>query len=116
MGDQYNTSGQTGAVGRNAKAQDISFQQIWAQATEQIELPKLAAELRQLQGALQDAASEPGHRVAIGQVEAAAEAAEAGDGPKALEYLKSAGKWTFDTASKVGIGVAIAAAKSSLGF
>jgi hypothetical protein len=116
MGDQYNVSGQTGAVGPQAHAHDISFQQIWSQASKQIDLPKLATELRQLQEFLRDAASEPDHRVAIGQVEAAAEAAEAGNGPKALEYLKAAGKWTFDTASKVGIGVAIAAAKTHLGF
>jgi hypothetical protein len=34
--------------------------------------------------------------LAIGHVEAAAEAAESGDGPKAVEYLKSAGQWVFD--------------------
>ncbi|MBD9357364.1 hypothetical protein [Methylomonas albis] len=116
MGDKYSVSGQTGAVGRNAHAHDNSFQQVWNQASEQFDLPKLASELRALLTPLKEAAIEPDHRVAIGLVEAAAEASEAGNGPKAMEYLKSAGKWTFDTASKIGIGVATAAAKSVLGF
>ena len=116
MGDQNNVFGQAGIVGRNARAHDMSFQQLWNKASNEIDLPTLALELRGLRQSLTEAASNPEHQVAIGQVEAAAQAANSGDGPKALEYLKAAGKWTFDTASKVGIGVAIAAAKTHLGF
>ena len=116
MGDINNNYGQSFAIGRNVHAHDISFQQIWNKASEQVDLSELASELRVLLTQLREAATEPEHRAAIGQVEAAAEASEAGNGPKALEYLKSAGKWTFNTASKIGIGVATAAAKSALGF
>jgi hypothetical protein len=116
MGGQFNVSGQAGAVGPNAHAHDMTFQQLWNKASGDVDLPALAYELRQLRQPLKEAATEPDHQVAIGQIEAAAQAAEAGDGPKALEYLKAAGKWTFDTASKIGIGVAVGAAKTHLGF
>lgn len=115
MGDTYN-AGQAGAMGPGAHAHDISFQQLWNSTSGELDLSNLASELRTLSPRLSDAATAPEHQIAIGHVEAAAEAADAGDGPKALEYLKSAGKWTFDTAAKVGIGVAIAAAKTYLGF
>jgi hypothetical protein len=116
VGDQYNISGQAAAVGRNSHAHDMSFQQIWNNASNEIDLTQLASELRALRPRLAEAAMSAEHQVAIGQIGAAAQAAEAGDGPKALEYLKAAGKWAFDAASQVGIGVAIAAAKSHLGF
>jgi len=116
MGHQFNVSGQAGAVGPNAHAHDITFQQLWNKASDDVDLPALASELRQLRQPLAEAATAPDHQVALGHIAAAAQAAEAGDGPKALEYLKAAGKWTFDTASKIGIGVAVAAAKAHLGF
>ena len=115
MGDTYNT-GQAGAVGPGSHAHDMTFQQLWSSASAELDLQELAAELRALSPKLLEQATDPEHKIAIGHVEAAADAAEAGDGPKALEYLKSAGRWTFDTAAKVGIGVAIAGAKTYLGF
>ena len=48
MGDQYNVSGQAGAVGPNAHAHDMSFQQLWNKASSEIDLSKLASELREL--------------------------------------------------------------------
>jgi hypothetical protein len=42
--------------------------------------------------------------------------AKEGNGPKALEYLKMAGKWALDKASKIGLSVAAAALKAALGL
>jgi hypothetical protein len=115
MGDSYNAQ-QVGAMGPNASAQNMTFQQIWNNASGDIKLGILATELRTLMPQLSELASQPEHKVAIGNVDAAADAAAAGDGPKALRYLVAAGKWFFDAATKLGIGVAVAAAKSHLGY
>jgi hypothetical protein len=61
-------------------------------------------------------ATDADHFVALGSLAAAEKAAQIGDGPKALEHLKSAGAWVWDIGTKIGIGVATAAAKSALGI
>jgi hypothetical protein len=50
----------------------------------------------------------------IGAVADAEEAAAKGDGPAALQYLKSAGEWTFGIAEKIGVGVAVEALKRAM--
>ena len=45
---------------------------------------------------LRQEAVEPEHDVAIGAVANAEVAAKEGNGPKALEWLGKAGKWTLD--------------------
>jgi hypothetical protein len=45
----------------------------------------------------------------------AEKAATEGDGPKALQYLKAAGKWAQEAATKIGVEVAAAAIKSAMG-
>lgn len=54
--------------------------------------------------------------MAIGAVATAEAAAKTGNGPKALEYLKKAGNWAFDVATKIGTDIAAAALKSSMGM
>jgi hypothetical protein len=61
-------------------------------------------------------AKEPEHYTTIGTIASAETAAEKGDGPKALECLKAAGKWTLDVASKIGVSVATEAIKKSMGI
>ena len=56
------------------------------------------------------------HDVAIGEVAAAQTAAAEGNGAKALEHLRNAGRWALDVSTKVGIGVATAALKTALGL
>jgi hypothetical protein len=73
-------------------------------------------ELTVLRTALAEQASAPDHYVAVGEVAAAEKAAAIGDGPGALQHLKKAGVSVWDVATKIGIGVATAAAKSALGF
>ena len=113
-GDIYHV-GQGGIVGPNAHAHDITFNQIWNKAEGTIDLPRLSEELAVLRQEMKKAATEPEHDIAIGTIAAAEQAAKTGNGPKTLELLASAGKWALSVAEKIGIGVAIAAIKNSLG-
>ena len=93
MGDQYNVSGQAGAVGAGAHAHDMTFQQIWNQMSNQTDIAALAGELAVLRDAMEKEARQPSEKFAVGAVAAAEESAKQKDGPKTIEYLKSAGKW-----------------------
>jgi hypothetical protein len=115
MGDKYYT-GVAGAVGPGAQ----NFGQVWSQVGGNIPLDKLGPELGRLREAMKSEAmkseeTKPEQDMAIGAVAAAQQAANNGSGPKALEYLKSAGEWALQVAEKIGVGVATAAIKSSLG-
>ena len=65
---------------------------------------------------LRQEAVEPEHDVAIGAIANAEVAAKEGNGPKTLEWLGKAGKWTLDNAGKIGVEVATAALKIALGL
>lgn len=115
MGDRYK-AGQAGAMGPNATATGNTFQQMWQQNQGALELPALAKELEVLRNAMKQEASNPEHDVSIGAIAAAETAAAQGDGPKVLEHLGNAGKWALDVSTKVGVDLATAALKSSLGL
>jgi uncharacterized protein YjbI with pentapeptide repeats len=109
--DTYNISGQAGAVGHGARAHNNTFQQIQGG----IDLPKLADELGRLRGAMKDEGTGTREQdKAIGVVADAEEAAAKGDGPAALQYLKSAGEWTLGIAEKIGVPVVIEALKRAM--
>jgi hypothetical protein len=61
-----------------------------------------------------ETAGAPEYDEAIGAVAGAEKAAAKGDGPAALQYLKSAGEWTLGIAEKIGVGVAIEALKRAM--
>jgi uncharacterized protein YjbI with pentapeptide repeats len=110
-GDTYNISGQAGAVGPGAHAQDNTFQQIQSG----IDLPKLAVELGRLRDAMKGEATGTREQdEAIGAVADAEEAAVKGDGPAALRYLKSAGEWARGIAEKIGVAVVTEALKKAM--
>lgn len=114
-GDTY-TVGQAGAVGPGSSAQNISFQQLWQQNAGTVDLRQLGDELARLRSAMRSEATLPEHDEALGAVAAAEKEAKAGNGPKVLEHLRSAGKWAFDTATKIGVTVAAGAIKTGLGL
>jgi hypothetical protein len=116
MGDTYNTSGQAGEVGPGASAFGNTFNQIWQEKSQEINLVSLAGELDQLRLALKQESSTPEHDAALGAVAAAQSAAQNGDGPATLSYLSKAGKWALDVGTKIGTGVAVAAIKSGMGL
>ncbi|MFC7478525.1 pentapeptide repeat-containing protein [Dankookia sp. GCM10030260] len=106
--DTYNIPGQAGAVGSGASAHGNIFQQVQGG----IDLAKLAEELGRLRVAMKgDATGTREQDKAIGAVADAEEAAAKGDGPAALGYLKSAGKWTLGIAEKIGVALATEALK-----
>jgi hypothetical protein len=116
MGDQYNVHGQAGAVGANAYAHDMTFNQVWNQLESRLDLAKLADDLGRLREAMEREAAEPGHRLAAGAVAAAEQSAREKDGPKVMEYLKAAGKWAWSIAEKIGADLAKEALKGALGL
>ncbi len=116
MGDQYNVTGQVGAIGPNAKAENNTFNQALQQAASNIDLSALALELASLRSTLRQQATEIEHDQAVACIGAAESAAKKQDGAGALEHLKSAGKWAFDVATKVGTAVAAKAMQTAMGL
>lgn len=114
MGDQYNVTGQVGAIGPNAKAENNTFNQVIQQAASNLDLPALAAELATLRSSMRGQATEIEHDQAVASIGAAESAAKKEDGAGVLEHLRSAGKWAFDVATKIGTGVAAKAIQTAL--
>lgn len=110
----YNNYGQVGAMGDHAQASN--FTQAWANAGASIDLPALASELARLQDEMRSSANSSEELESLTAIARAKEAAEANDGPTALSYLAKAGKWAFGVAEKIGVAVAAAAIKVSLGI
>ncbi|MFN9199370.1 MAG: hypothetical protein ACK5WR_14980 [Planctomycetaceae bacterium] len=112
MGDQY-TAGQAGAMGPNANASNMTFQQIWQQIQADIDLPALAVELATLRKAMRNEAEAPSHDSAVAEIGAAEEAIKKADGPGMLKHLHNAGKWALDVATKIGLSAASEAIRKS---
>lgn len=115
MGDKYE-AGQAGAQGPHAHAHDMSYNQIWHQTKENIDLPILAKELSTLRNELKKSAKNAEDYAEIGAIANAEIEAKKDDGPKALSALSKVGKKTLIFAEKIGIGVATAAIKAACGF
>jgi hypothetical protein len=117
VGDKYSISGPTGMiVGRNSHVHDITFAQTWSQVENKLDLDRLAIDLQQLHKILEREGSEPAQKLAAGAVAAAEQSARQKDGPKTLEYLKTAGTWALSIADKIGVEVAAQALKAALGI
>ena len=115
MRDMYK-AGQAGAMGPGARASEMTFQQLSNQLPASLNVETLAKELSALLAAMRSEASQPEHQISIGAVAAAESAAKAGDGPSTLEYLKKAGTWACDVATKIGVNIASSALKGPLGL
>ena len=116
MGDRYDVHGQAAAIGPNAHVHDATFNQLWSQSSEQIDLPALADELARLRTALRAEAKTPEDDQIVADVGQAELAAKSGDGPKTMRHLRSAGRWAFGIATSIGAAVAAAAIKSAAGL
>lgn len=79
-----------------------------------ISLKQLAEELNALRFSLREQATSPAHDQVVADVGKAEEAAKAGNYNEVIKYLKSAGKFAFDTAIDIGKQVAAEAIKSTL--
>lgn len=115
--DQFhisNVSGQIGAIGTNNNVAGASFSQSLTEAASQIDAAQLAAELALLRTELKKLATEVEHEFSVANVAAAESAAKKGDTDGSLKYLKAAGKWALDTATKIGTQVAVKAIESAI--
>lgn len=114
MGDTYIT-GQAGIVASSAR--DISFTQMWNQASASIDLAALSLDLDRVRDEMERAAEgEPERYAALAEVARAKQAADKADGSSVMQHLQKAGSWALDVAKVVGAGVAVAAIKSALGM
>jgi len=108
MGDNYNISGgQIGAVGNQAKAENNIFNQANYQVPANLNYEQLTAELDQLKTILKDKADTPEEYLALAEVANARQAAIEKDGSKVVQKLLDAGKWAFDTAKDIGVGIVV---------
>ena len=109
-----NVSGQIGAIGANARTEGNTFAQTWTQAASGIELPALASELALLRAELRKLATDVEHDQAVASIGSAEVAAKKNDGENTFKYLKAAGKWALETATKIGAQVAVKAIESAI--
>jgi hypothetical protein len=116
MGDKYNVTGQVGAVGSNAKAENNTFDQAWQQAAAGIDMLALASELTALRVSMRQQATEIEHDQATACVGAAESAAKKQNVTGALGHLKTAGTWAFEVATKIGTSIAAKAIQTAIGL
>lgn len=112
--DQYNVTGQVGAIGPNAKAADNAFTQALQKAACGVDLSALAVELAILHDSMCKQASTIEHGQAIASIGIAERAAKEHDEAKAFENLRSAGKWALSVATKIGVSVAAKALQTAI--
>jgi hypothetical protein len=116
MRDQYNIKHAVG-VGPGAQIIQSPITQNSTDSDGGVYVAQLAAALTELRLALvKDQTGDPDQLIDLGRVATAEKAATEGDGNHALESLKQAGAWVWDTATKIGVGIAIQAAKAGLGL
>src|SRR5207244_9957922 len=118
MGNQENISGDKNVVGGSAGLVGGRGHQIhdiaWNQIQSTTDLPALAGELAKLRQALLSSAKSAPESAAVGAVAQAEIAAEKGDGPSALRFLKQAGTWALETAKEIALKTAATAIRAAL--
>lgn len=114
--ENYNMSGgNVGAFGSNSSAHN--FTQNTIQNFKELDLQKLSEELVTLRKKQKEEAHEKDEYDAqIGAIASAQEAAKEGNGQDVMKFLKVAGKWALDTATKIGTDVAAKAINFFVGF
>ena len=114
MGDKIVNYGKAGIVG-SGKARDV-IQNDWHEYKDSIDLSALAKELATLRAAMRQKGTTTEQDKAIVAVGSAEEAAKQSDGESMFGYLRQAGKWALDTATKIGTTVAVDAIKKAIGM
>lgn len=115
-GDTYNIPGQAGAVGPNAHAHDMTFNQVVNHVEQNIDLTELARQLSELRQAMAQKQDSPQAAIAISEVAKAELAATEKNTPKVVEHLKAAGKWTMDFAKDIGKDLVVEVIKKASGM
>lgn len=115
MGDIY-SAGQVGAQGPNAHAEGMVFNQIWLKNKDDFNTEKLIGELSLLRSTLKNEAETAEQLSELGAVANAEIEMKKNNGSKALEWLSKTGKWPLGVAEKIGVSIASAAIKTSMGL
>ena len=115
MRDNYQ-AGQAGAMGPNAKAENMNFVQILREAIGEHSLGELAADLEKLRAAMFAESKTTDQDEAVAAVAQAEDAAKKGDAKSVFGFLRKAGRWAFDVATKIGTSVASKAIEKSIGM
>lgn len=115
MGNKFE-AGQAGAMGPDAHAHDMTFNQIWNQTRDSIDLPTLALQLNSLRSEMAKTATSAEELAEVGAVASAELHAGKGEGGAALAALSKTGKWAVSVAEQIGVGVAAAAISTACGF
>jgi hypothetical protein len=97
-----NVDNSSGFVIGHGNVHDIIFNEGFG--TE--DMLKLADELSLLRSEMKNESKSPKDDIAIASIASAEISAREGDKSGVLKHLKSAGKWAFDVATKIGISVA----------
>lgn len=84
--------------------------------TQNIDLLQLATELETLRNEMKKQAVDAEQDIAVSDIAKAEQAAKSGDSSKGLEHLKSAGRWAFDVATKIGTSLAVEMIEKSSGL
>jgi hypothetical protein len=117
MGDKYEISGQAGAVGPNAHAHDMTFNQMVNHLETSIDWSELAKQLSELREEIAKREDQsPQTAIALGRIAEAEIAATEKNAPKVIECLKAAGKWTLDFAKDIGKDLVVEIIKQSMGM
>ncbi len=113
MGDHYH-AGQAGAMGPGAKAENINFVQILREAIGDNSLADLASDLEKLRKEMLSKSKNEEQDDAVAAIAEAEGAAKKGDAKSVLSFLKRAGNWAAEVATKVGTEIAANAIAKSL--
>jgi hypothetical protein len=114
VGDKYEVK-QAGVVGPHAHVHDATFSQ--TQVSSGIDLKKLCEELSRVRTKMQEGvgpAASAEQQAEIGHLASAEIEAKKGNGQGVVEFLKKAGKWTVETATAIGAGLAVEVIKKGL--
>jgi hypothetical protein len=103
-------------IGVAGDARVHDFNQIWNELSKETDLPQLAEQLATLRAAMKKKAVTAEEDSAVGVVANAETAARQNDGKTAMEHMSKVGKWTLDVATKIGVPIAVAAIKKSMGL
>lgn len=110
-GDSY-TTGQAGAVGRGATANNTTFHNAALPAG--VSLPDLLAALTALREHLEGLPGSVERAIALGEVATVEQAAAAGDRPRVMSLLKGVSRWTLKTATDLGSRLVVEAVKAAM--
>ncbi len=111
-----NTVINAATIGHHSPADHVHITQSSTQNYNELDLNALGRELEVLRLELKRLSQTSEEDIAVGAIAAAEIEIKHGNRSKAKEYLKQAGIWALDTATKIGVGLAVVALKTALGL